>query len=82
MDYARPFCRRPAGELTPVPSGHDRPVVLAPILDPPPEVAAFSFRDTVTNLQENSYIQHFAGLYEFYPKPLFDPSKAPIRCSA
>ena len=30
--------------------------------------------DTVTNLQENSYMQYFVGLHEFHPKPLFDPS--------
>ena len=30
--------------------------------------------DTVTNLQENSYMQYFVGLHEFHPEPLFDPS--------
>lgn len=29
---------------------------------------------TVTNLQENSYMQSFVGLHEFHPEPLFDPS--------
>ncbi len=31
-------------------------------------------KDTVTNLQENSYMQYFVGLHEFHPEPLFDPS--------
>jgi hypothetical protein len=30
--------------------------------------------ETVTNLQENSYMQYFVGLHEFHPEPLFDPS--------
>lgn len=30
--------------------------------------------DTVTNLQENSYMQYFVELHEFHPEPLFDPS--------
>ncbi len=30
--------------------------------------------DTVTSLQENSYMQYFVGLHEFHPEPLFDPS--------
>lgn len=29
---------------------------------------------TVTELQENAYMQYFVGLHEFHPEPLFDPS--------
>lgn len=30
--------------------------------------------ETVTNLQENPYMQYFLGLHEFHPEPLFDSS--------
>jgi len=33
-----------------------------------------SQRDTVQHISENVYMQHFLGMTEFNPKPLFDPS--------
>ena len=36
-------------------------------------------KDTVTNLQENSYMQYFVGLHEFHLEPLFDPSMMQYR---
>ena len=40
------------------------------------EFSHFTDEGTVQELQENSYMQYFVGLHEFYPEPLFDPSKA------
>ena len=40
MGHAQLFCRRPAADLTPPPSGHYILVVLTPLFEPPPEVDA------------------------------------------